>query len=99
MFPKALALLSVLALAVAVQAQGDAPQVISFGDDVAKAAEVGSTNLMKRACVYDGCRCTPSAKGGLACGGSNVYQCAPNGDCCNYGFRHSCNNCGKLQCP
>ncbi|KAG0012732.1 hypothetical protein BGZ82_002447 [Podila clonocystis] len=106
MFPKALTLLSVLALIVAVQAQGDVPQVISFGDDIAKAAEViesaeavmiDNPSLMKRGCVYDGCRCNVS-RGGLACYGDNVYQCSPSGKCCNFGRRDSCRQCGRLTC-
>ncbi|KAF9283404.1 hypothetical protein BGZ74_001932 [Mortierella antarctica] len=74
--------------------------MITLGDtsfQAAEAAIVGSS-LMKRACVYDGCRCSPSQKGRKGCHGSNVYKCAANGDCCNYGYRKSCDKCGELMC-
>lgn len=95
MFPKAITLVSILALVVAVQAQ-DAPQVLSVGTG-AEAAVLDSSNLMKRACVYDGCACNIS-RGGLACYGGNVYQCSPEGKCCNFGPRKSCQTCGQPQC-
>ncbi|KAF9323011.1 hypothetical protein BG006_001850, partial [Podila minutissima] len=95
MFSKVLAL-----LAVAVHVQDDTPQVITLGDtslQAAEAAMVGSS-LMKRASVYDGCRCSTSQKGSKVCHGSNVYQCAANGDCCNFGYRTSCDKCGEFKC-
>ncbi|KAF9011509.1 hypothetical protein BGZ52_007336, partial [Haplosporangium bisporale] len=91
MFPKVLALLSVLALAVAVQAQ-DGPQILS--------ARYRPTDpsLTKRDCVF-GCHCNQAEAGKLVCAGNNVRQCAYNGGCCDYGYRKSCAQCGKLTCP
>ncbi|KAF9301187.1 hypothetical protein BG003_002916, partial [Podila horticola] len=72
-----------------------APQVLQASAYVE--AEAAALGLEKRGCVYDGCRCNIS-RGGLACYGNNVYQCSPKGDCCNFGYRKSCADCGKLNC-
>ncbi|KAF9014559.1 hypothetical protein BGZ52_006550, partial [Haplosporangium bisporale] len=74
----------------------DDPQVLSVGT-CAEAAMVDSHNLMKRACVYDRCSCNISS-GGMACCGGNVYQCSPEGKCCNFGLRKSRQTCGVPQC-
>lgn len=60
----------------------------------------------RRACTVGSCTCIPGTFPGLYCGFCNqvlpvmnqefdnahVYQCSPNGDCCDYGFRTSCGN-------
>ncbi|KAF9373070.1 hypothetical protein CPC16_002056 [Podila verticillata] len=89
MFPKTLALLSVLTLVVAIQAQDEVPQVLTVGELTAP--------LIKRACIYDECKCNKSDKDGKACHGSNIYQCNANGECCNYGFSKSCDRCGSTK--
>ncbi|PWW76204.1 hypothetical protein C7212DRAFT_279135 [Tuber magnatum] len=62
------------------------------------------SELDKRACTYDGCKCSTSYSAGLYCGycaavitckngkpcEDNVYQCGAGGKCCNYGVRNSC---------
>ncbi|KAG0641861.1 hypothetical protein HOY80DRAFT_1134977 [Tuber brumale] len=63
------------------------------------------SDLEKRACVSDGCKCDSSYSAGLYCGYcaavksctssscfKNVYQCGSGGKCCNYGVRTSCKN-------
>ncbi|KAF9203958.1 hypothetical protein BGZ59_001345, partial [Podila verticillata] len=99
MFAKSFALIAVLAVAVSaatIPEAASAPQVLAAGPYIE--AEAAAGNLDKRAgCVYDGCRCSIS-RGGLACYGNNVYQCSPSGGCCNFGYRKSCADCGKLQC-
>lgn len=49
-------------------------------------------------CVYDGCECWPGTPQGEYCLGDNVYECSPDGSCCNYGYRDSCAQCGALRC-
>lgn len=73
-------------------------QVIDAGTRVATLSEIPVESLVKRSCEYNGCRCT-IGPGGLVCHNGDVYQCAPNGNCCYYGPRDSCRKCGKLRCP
>ncbi|KAF9375642.1 hypothetical protein CPB97_011335 [Podila verticillata] len=99
MFAKTFALVAVLAVAVSaatIPEAASAPQVLAAGPYID--AEAAAGNLDNRAaCVYDGCRCDIGSSG-LACYGNNVYQCSPDGSCCNYGYRDSCAQCGQLQC-
>ncbi|KAG0085204.1 hypothetical protein BGZ93_000799 [Podila epicladia] len=98
MFSKTLALVAVLAVAVSaatIPEAASAPQVLQASAYVEAESAAGA--LEKRGCVYDGCRCNIS-RGGLACYGNNVYQCSPSGECCNFGYRNSCAQCGKLNC-
>ncbi|KFH73019.1 hypothetical protein MVEG_00244 [Podila verticillata NRRL 6337] len=53
-----------------------------------------STNLMKRACYFNGCRCNPSL-GGLACHSDDVCKSESNGECCISGYRQQCRDCGR----
>jgi hypothetical protein len=59
--------------------------------------------LEKRACDYNGCKCAKGTKRGQYCGycpqvyplgkggdDYDVFECNPQGGCCNYGFRKSC---------
>jgi len=59
--------------------------------------------LEKRACRYNGCECKKRTKRGQYCGycdqvtyygkggdWNDVYECNPQGGCCNYGNRDSC---------
>ncbi|KAG0134859.1 hypothetical protein HOY82DRAFT_515710 [Tuber indicum] len=69
-------------------------------------AEADTSDLEKRACVYDGCKCSTSWSPGLYCGycaavttckngypcEDNVYQCGTGGKCCNYGVKTTCKN-------
>ncbi|PUU77968.1 hypothetical protein B9Z19DRAFT_1049296 [Tuber borchii] len=68
--------------------------------------EPDTSDLEKRDCKPDGCKCNPSYPPGLYCGycaalpvsscpiggacEKNVYQCGTGGKCCNYGVRNSC---------
>ncbi|KAG0016418.1 hypothetical protein BGZ82_001094 [Podila clonocystis] len=104
MYSKVLALVTVLAVAVSAatipeaQAEGALPQVLHVGEALAQGSSpLEARSLMKRGCYYNGCRCNVS-RGGLACYGDDVYQCAPDGNCCIFGYRKSCHDCGQLQC-
>ncbi|GJJ75162.1 hypothetical protein EMPS_07520 [Entomortierella parvispora] len=95
MFARAAVLLSVIALVVSAQS----PEVLEAGTTPHKVAAVaaGLNEISPQGCYYNGCRCNISP-GGLACLGSNVYQCSPSGDCCIYGYRESCAQCGRINC-
>lgn len=84
MIPKALILLFVLTLGVSAAIIPETPQ-----------AE--GANSVRASCV-PGCQCRKRFNG-LECNGNYIYQCGPNGECCNWGYRDSCARCGNLKCP
>ncbi|KAF3935708.1 hypothetical protein ABW19_dt0208230 [Dactylella cylindrospora] len=59
----------------------------------------------KRACVYNGCTCSTTAKPGVYCGlcaqvrkkavNTHAFQCGSGGSCCSYGYRTSCETRGR----
>ena len=49
-------------------------------------------------CKYDGCQCDEGIPQGQYCDGSYLYECNPDGGCCNCGYRTSCDECGELYC-
>ncbi|KAG0334234.1 hypothetical protein BG000_008492 [Podila horticola] len=104
MYSKVLALVAVVAVTVSAatipdaQAEGSLPQVLHVGEARAQGSSpLEARSLMKRDCYYNGCRCNVS-RGGLACYGDDVYQCAPNGECCIFGYRQQCHDCGTPYC-
>ncbi|KAG0089141.1 hypothetical protein BGZ93_009481 [Podila epicladia] len=104
MYSKVLALAAILVVAVSAatipdtQAESALPQVLHVGEALAQGSSpLDARSLMKRDCYYNGCRCNISS-GGLACYGDNVYQCAPDGRCCVFGYRQSCHDCGQPYC-
>ncbi|KAF9293426.1 hypothetical protein BGZ74_011712 [Mortierella antarctica] len=97
-FSKTPALVAVLAIAISaatIPAAASAPQVLQASAYVEAESAAGA--LEKRGCDCDSCRCNIS-RGGLTCYGNNVYQCSPSGDCCNFGYRKSCAQCGQHNC-
>ncbi|KAG0042015.1 hypothetical protein BGZ83_001004 [Gryganskiella cystojenkinii] len=72
-------------------------QVLDAGTQVSS-TDAPVESLVKRSCTYQGCRCYPGSSG-LYCYQGGVYQCATDGECCYYGPRDSCRQCGKLSCP
>lgn len=69
-------------------------------------ARADDFDLEKRDCKYWGCKCRPIKQGqycgwcwavkeygrnvGTRDPKRSVYECGPNGECCNYGYRQSC---------
>lgn len=87
MFPKALILLSVLALDVCA----------SIIPETAHADGVNS--VRPASCVRDNCKCSKLFNG-IECHGNYIYQCGASGYCCNWGYRATCAKCGDPnKCP
>ncbi|KAJ9156635.1 hypothetical protein NKR23_g1202 [Pleurostoma richardsiae] len=78
------------------------------------AARDALAELEQRACDYNGCKCVTGLEPGVYCGScgwgddqwvvikkrvyNHAYQCAKNGNCCDYGYRKDCSVVGK-PCP
>ncbi|CAG8616082.1 6164_t:CDS:2, partial [Gigaspora rosea] len=57
-------------------------------------------------CTYNTiCKCPTGLTQGTYCGGdigcdnTQVYECSPTGDTCQYGYNVNCDQCGALKCP
>ncbi|KAF0520232.1 hypothetical protein F8M41_016456 [Gigaspora margarita] len=61
-------------------------------------------NVTPIAACSSSCNCPLGLKQGQYCGAEiacvhdNVYECSPSGDTCEYCYRISCHDCGKLDC-
>ncbi|KAL2810036.1 hypothetical protein BJX63DRAFT_403360 [Aspergillus granulosus] len=104
---KLAALLAVFSLGLTALAEpmplqpGPAPELA----DAAPVERSLDVDLEKRQCTASRCRCNMVR--GQFCGNTavnrycldtHVYECNPSGATCDYGYRKSCAQCGRLSC-
>ncbi|KAG0009379.1 hypothetical protein BGZ82_004049, partial [Podila clonocystis] len=77
MFPKTFVLISVLALAV-------------YAVTLPEVAQGREADTVKPASCPTNCECSRAFSGFECSKNNHVYQCSPQGQCCDWGYRDSC---------